>query len=188
MTTNLAKLNKARVLVLNSTYEPFKFQDWTTTIHNLYEEVAISIELTHDGEIIAARSSHNEWVIPSVIRLKTYAPIPRGKVAPYTPQNVYVRDNWQCQLRVKDVCTAPELGDLKFQKRTIDHVISQYYGGGTDFTNCVASCSACNQYKKYHLSIKPKRVPHVPSWMSIYHKKYIKTATGPVEWAQWLGK
>lgn len=187
MSTNLQRLNKLRVLVLNSTYEPLKFQDWITTIHNLYEGVAVAVEETHDGKTIYARSAHQEFVIPSVIRLKEYAKIPHDKVAPYTPQNVYIRDNWQCQLQVRDVCTAKTKGALKHQRRTIDHVISQYYGGGTNFENCVAACYACNQYKKYHLSLKPKTKPRTPSWLSIYNKKYIKSAAGPSEWTQWLG-
>ena len=187
MSTNLDKLNRVRVLVLNSTYEPLKFQGWIVTVHNLYEEVALPVEITHDGEIIVARSAYSELVIPSVIRLKKYAAIQHKSQAPYSPQNVYIRDNWQCQLQIKNVCNAPEIGDLKFQQHTIDHVIPQYYGGKSNYGNCVAACYTCNQYKKHHMSIKPVKQPRTPTWMSIYHKKYIRTSSGPQEWNNYLG-
>ena len=188
MIDNTARLNKARVLVLNSTYEPLKFQNWKITIHNLWEEVATVIEETHDGELIEARSPNWTIPIPSVIKLNSFVNMKLSELAPYTPANVYIRDNWQCQIQFKGICTAMKRGDLKNQKRTIDHVISQYYGGESSFTNCVACCEACNQQKKYRIHRGPVKPPQHPSWLSIYHKKYIKTATGPAEWAPYLGK
>ena len=193
--THAQQLDKLKILLLNSTYEPLKFIRWKNAVANLFEEVAEPIELTHDGVTWEARGARTAMVIPSVIRLKKMAPLDRNRLAAFSPANMYLRDNYRCQLRFGPDkkasfwgCQGPNKGDLKKPgiKPTMDHVVPRYYGGITSWTNCVTACYACNQYKKHRLSLRPTRLPQAPTWLSIHVRKYLRPTHGTAEWKQWL--
>ena len=184
-------LDKLKILLLNCSYQPLRFITWKESIDLIWGDIADTIEETFDGESFFARSPSIQIQIPSVLRLRKEVKVPRARLATYSPTNVFIRDNWQCQLALGPKleegflgCQAPNSGDLKAGNKTLDHIVPRYYQGDSTFTNVVAACYACNQYKRHHLSIKPKKIPRHPTWLSIHLRKYLKSNVK--EWEQWL--
>lgn len=78
----------------------------------------------------------HEIPVPKVIRLiNLVRSVYRNKV-PYSPRNVFIRDNYTCQY-----CGTKG-------KMTVDHIIPKSQGGKHSFENCVAACIPCNVVKK----------------------------------------
>jgi len=73
---------------------------------------------------------------PVVIRLITYAPVPRDTHRrKITRRAVFARDRWTCQY-----CGSRS-------NLTVDHVVPRSKGGGSTWENIVASCAPCNRRK-----------------------------------------
>ena len=192
MFENEIQLAKLKILLLDCSYQPLRFISWKESIELIWSELTDVIENTFNTEEFFARSPSIKIQIPSVLRLRNSIKIPRSRLAPYSSLNVFTRDNWQCQLNITPKleegfsgCQAPNPGDLKYTDKTLDHVVSKYYGGESSFLNVVAACYACNQYKRHHLSIRPKRAPYHPTWLSVHIKKYLKISEIK-EWKEWL--
>jgi len=74
------------------------------------------------------------FILPLVIKLKEYVPIPYNGVV-FTRKNIFLRDNYTCQYCGKN-------GNL-----TIDHVVPRSRGGDDAWENVVACCVRCNNRK-----------------------------------------
>ncbi|NBW36929.1 MAG: HNH endonuclease [Cytophagia bacterium] len=80
------------------------------------------------------KSEMVNFPMPSVIRLNRYVNAPYKGVN-LTRQNIFKRDNFECQY-----CGTKR--DL-----TIDHVIPKAQGGKDSWTNLVTACKRCNAKK-----------------------------------------
>lgn len=102
-----------------------------------------------------------EFLMPSIVRLKKYAPIKR-KEKRYSRSLIFRRDNYSCQYCSKH---------LKPHDLTIDHVIPRAVGGETTWENCVTCCKPCNSFKGDRtprqaglVLLKKPRKPNDPIW------------------------
>lgn len=161
----------SHVLVLNATYEPIHVCGIKRAAVLLLKEKADVIE-NGDGELHA---EHTALPRPAIIRLRTYAPVPRRSRRRLTRRAVFARDDWTCQY-----CGAKH--DL-----TVDHVIPRSKGGSSEWENIVACCSACNRRKADRLPHQarmfPKTTPRPP-----HPSVFIQVACPriPASWDAWL--
>lgn len=75
--------------------------------------------------------------IPKILILKYYVKLPFKRIAP-TRKNIFKRDKYTCQYCGIDLCE---------KSATIDHIIPKSKGGGSTWTNMIASCKDCNLFK-----------------------------------------
>jgi 5-methylcytosine-specific restriction endonuclease McrA len=149
--TSTGRRESARVLVLNSSYEPLNVCTVRRAVVLLLKDKAEMLEI---GE----RSLHSESMTiphPVVIRLVTYVRIPReSSKRRITRRAVFARDSWTCQY-----CGSTT-------HLTVDHVLPRSRGGPSDWENIVTSCAPCNRRKgnrtPSEAGIKPRRKPRVP--------------------------
>lgn len=124
---------KGRALVLNATFEPIN----VCTVRR-----ATVLVLKDKAEILAhghgvLHSEHLTLGRPEVIRLTSYAPIPRDPARRrITRKAVLARDGFRCQY------CGDERGVL-----TLDHVIPRSRGGESIWENVTTSCAPCNRRK-----------------------------------------
>ena len=120
------------VLVLNQNYEPLLICTVKRAVVMIFLGKAEIIE-KHDGARI--RSVSTSVAVPSVVRLGTYAKIPRKRIV-LTRKNVIKRDGGRCMY-----CGTKE-GPM-----TVDHVIPKRFGGTDTWENLVSACMRCNNFK-----------------------------------------
>lgn len=100
--------------------------------------------------------------IPKILILKYYVKLPFKRIAP-TRKNIFKRDKYTCQYCGIDLCE---------KSATIDHIIPKSKGGGSTWTNMIASCKDCNLFKgnrspkEAKMDIKSK--PKEPSYGFIF--------------------
>ena len=133
-------------LVLNADFRPLSYYPlslwaWQDTLKAVFLD-RVNIVSEYDTIV---RSPSTNFVLPSVVSLKTYVKPPRHPA--FTRFNVFLRDGFSCQY-----CGSPQ--DLTF-----DHVIPRRAGGHTTWENVVAACSPCNLRKGGRL---PKQANMVP--------------------------
>jgi 5-methylcytosine-specific restriction endonuclease McrA len=165
-------------LVLNATWQPVARIPWQRAITLLFLG---KVEVVEEYEDKSIRSVTFEVKMPSVVRflrmLKRRKPIIR-----FSRENVFARDNGQCQYCGKKV-TRPEA--------TYDHVLPRSQGGGTHWENIVIACVPCNQRKggrtpeqaKMKLKVAPVKPTKLPETLRLsfaFHKGM------PSTWANWL--
>ena len=96
--------------------------------------------------------------VPEVALLTRYNRLPRQE-APFTRQNLFLRDDFTCQYCGKRT-TAKLL--------SIDHVQPRSRGGKTDWENCVLACVGCNARKAdrtpKEAGLRLRRSPERPRW------------------------
>lgn len=123
-------MEEFRCLVLDQSYLPIKVIGVYRAFVLHYFKNAELVK-AHDNLTIAGRS------VPSIIRINKSLSRLRFKIRP-SSQNIYERDNRTCQYCGKK---------MKKDESTLDHVIPKSKGGPFSFTNLVASCYSCNQFK-----------------------------------------
>jgi 5-methylcytosine-specific restriction endonuclease McrA len=142
-----------KVLVLNSTLSPINITSWRRAILLLIKEKAETVEPSN-------RLVNNKFILPLVIRLKKYIPLPFSGVV-LSRKNIFLRDNYICQYCGRH-------GDL-----TIDHVIPRSKGGQDSWTNAVVCCVRCNNKKgdktPEETGMKLGRTPYKPPSMLYLH-------------------
>ena len=124
------------VQVLNADY---------SFLHNITWQKAVTllckgkVEVVKESKrIISNFDKSVTIVLPMIVRvIKFVSRIYKNKV-PYSKKGVFTRDRNTCQY-----CDTV----LNTNKCTIDHVIPKAKGGKSSWTNCVTSCSACNNEK-----------------------------------------
>lgn len=123
----------ARVLVLNSSYEPIHICTVRRAIIMIFKGHAVMQE---PGGF-ALRSVNSTFLAPSVIRLLQFVRIPyRNKLA--SKSNILIRDRYVCQY-----CGKP----LRSQEVTLDHILPRSRGGESNWENLAACCPRCNVQK-----------------------------------------
>lgn len=142
----------AKVLVLNTTYEPLN----VTTVRR-----ALVLLLKDKAEVVeragtTLRSERAAFEVPLVIRLREYVRVPHRPAARRISRRaIFARDGYRCQYCGSD------------RQLTVDHVVPRSKGGGDTWDNLVTSCAACNRRKADrppHLAgLRLRRPPRAPA-------------------------
>jgi len=123
----------ARVLVLNSTYEPIHICNVYRALTMMFKGVAV----LQEPATFALRSITRSYPAPSVIRLVHFIHIPFRK-RQASKNNILIRDRYVCQY-----CGKP----LKSQEVTLDHIVPKSRGGESNWENLATCCPRCNVKK-----------------------------------------
>lgn len=153
----------------------------------------VAIRLISLGKVRVLKN-YDDWFVrsptitmpvPSIVICTEY--VKWTKKVKYSRNNVYLRDDFTCQLQSTSRCKAAH-GVTKLEELTLDHVIPRSKGGKTSWTNVVTSCQTCNSEKGNDYKIKPKKAPYMPSYYEIFakRKKFPIRVRDP-EWVHYLG-
>lgn len=165
-----------RVLLLNADAQPLSMLplstiSWQNAVKAHFQNKVVIL----DSYDTVLHSANFEMFMPSVVILNRYHRLP--KLAKFSRKNLFLRDQHECQY-----CSKQFAND----KLTIDHVIPRSLGGGTSWTNCVASCKKCNSSKGSRL-MKPIREPVKPTWHALaYSSKTFGITVPRVEWLDYV--
>jgi len=143
----------SKVLVLNATSAPINICSWRRAMLLLFKNKADSIEAS-------SALINQKYVLPFVIRLRRYVPVPYTSVV-LSRKNIFLRDNYTCQYCGKTT------------NLTIDHLVPKCKGGSDSWSNTVVSCVRCNNKKgdrtPEEAGLKLKRMPYKPPSMLYLH-------------------
>ena len=131
------------------------------------------------------RSPSITMPVPSIVICTDY--VKWTKKIKYSRSNVYLRDDYTCQLQSTSKCKQNH-GKAPETELTLDHVVPRSLGGKTSWTNVVTSCQTCNSEKGNNHAIKPKKAPYKPTYYEIFakRKKHPIRIRDP-EWVLYLG-
>lgn len=169
-------------LILNSdglplSTVPLSTLSWQESIKLMFLD-RVSVLAEYEDWIVHSPSS--ELKVPSVMMLRDYVKV--GKGVKFSRQNVFLRDNYQCQYCGLEARHNHNL-------LTLDHVVPRFSGGKTRWDNVVAACSPCNLEKAHFSKMKPKcGTPQRPT----YYQLVAKSMTMPINvpdqsWVQFCG-
>ena len=149
-------------LLLNSdaspvTMLPLSTITWQDAIRYMVLDKVVVLEW-HDDWLV--RSANWETKVPAVIILKEY--YKKKAMIRYSKMNVFLRDEFTCQYCGTDVTR---------RTATLDHVLPQSHGGKSTWENSTTSCGPCNSGKGNNKKIKPKHVPHKPTYWELVEKR-----------------
>lgn len=136
------------ILLLNASYEPLALIPKRRALSLLVRDVVDAVT----EEVIALRSMTESHPIPSVLKLRRYANVPKRGLR-WSRHGVLKRDNYTCiycGLMVGDVQKRQVLQRRDF---TLDHIMPKSRGGRYTWTNTACACAACN-------GRKGNRTPH----------------------------
>lgn len=146
---------------------------WKEAIKHLVLEKGKTLAW-HENWIV--RSSYWETRVPAIIMLSEYTK-PKTTVR-YSKSNVFLRDRFKCQYCGVDVTK---------RSATLDHVMPVSHGGRSTWENSTTSCAHCNSTKGNKKHIKPKEVPHKPSyWELIDKRKSLPFEINHPDWEMYL--
>lgn len=114
------------------------------------------------------RSQHLEIKVPSIAIMAEQ--VKWTKELKYSRANVYLRDNFTCQLQSTSRCKENN-GKAKIEDLTIDHVVPRSHGGKTSWINVCTSCKDCNSEKGDDKTILPIKPPKKPTYYEILAKR-----------------
>lgn len=124
-----------RTLVLNADYS---YLNICSNFEALVKYLEGKADIVHTYDKVL-RSQYLEFKVPAIIVLKKYKDVSkRRRTAATSLKNILIRDNWTC-------CYC--LSKLTLKSGTRDHIIPVALKGATKFSNLVASCKKCNNYK-----------------------------------------
>ena len=130
-----------RALLLNSDYSPMHFMSEEDAIILFYKgraEVVTSFVTGKPSEWDEVWNSPSTSIhAPATLRLFKRAN-KKWKPPRFRKKVLFNRDGWKCQY-----CGVK----LNWESITIDHVMPQARGGGTNWLNCVSACRPCNRRK-----------------------------------------
>lgn len=171
-----------QILLLDQNYLPINILSSRRVLGLLATEKVEAIDTTFNGLTVNINTVDGSLVLPSVIRLTHPVERVRHK-ARLSRMNIYLRDDYQCQIRFEG-CLAPHRGTLHKSIRTVDHVRASSLGGPWAWYNVVAACSYCNA-KKRNRFVGVMKAPYEPSWYSLLYKK-ILYKSNVKEWEKWV--
>lgn len=173
-------------LVLNSdgaplSHIPLSTRTWRDAFDQVFKGKAKVLK-EYDDWII--RSQHLELHVPSIIMTTKY--VKYSKQLKYSRNNIYLRDDFTCQLQITRGCKESK-GLVKHELLTVDHVVPKDSGGGTSWTNICTACKECNNMKGNDARIVPKKKPHKPSYYELLAKrKNLPIQIKDPEWKYYL--
>lgn len=168
-----------KILLLNSDASPVSFLPlttitWKDAVNKIFDD---SVTVLHEYEDWEIHSPSLTLKVPSVIMLKEF--IKYQRYVQYNRDNVFLRDEFTCQYCGFTDETTKEL--------SLDHVLPKFHGGKTKFTNIVTACHNCNSEKAHYMKMRPKTMPHKPSYHELVNKRKNYGITIPCEdWIPYL--
>lgn len=164
-------------LVLDPSYMPVARVHWQRAVTLFFMGKVEIVEEYEDKEIKSVTFSIK---MPSVVRfLKAI----RGKkkAIKFSRENVYARDNGQCQYCASKITRA---------EATYDHVTPRAQGGQTNWENIVIACVPCNQKKggktPTQAGMKLRSVPVRPKKLPEMRFTLIWRKGMPQSWTNWV--
>jgi 5-methylcytosine-specific restriction endonuclease McrA len=172
------------VLVLSKTWEPYDRVPWQRAFVLLSggEHGDKKIEVVEYHETKTVRSGDlKEWKVPSVIRF-VEAMVPEIKGVKFSRENVFARDNGQCQYCGRKVT----LSEFEYE-----HVTPRSKGGQTTWENIVVACTHCNQKKgnktPFEAGMKLLKHPRKPDKVSGKRRLTLSWQNGmPESWKAYM--
>lgn len=138
------------------------------------------VRVLKDYDYWTVRSQHLEMKVPSIVIMTEQVKWSKG--LKYSRSNVYLRDDFTCQLQTTRRCKEVG-GKVKLTELTLDHVVPRSAGGKTNWTNVCASCKECNSEKGNDAKIVPRKMPKKPTYYEILNKR--KTLPIHIRDAEW---
>jgi 5-methylcytosine-specific restriction endonuclease McrA len=157
-------------LLLNSdgqplSYVPLSVVSWQVAMRLVFLD-KVRVLKNYDQWVV--RSQHTEWQVPSIVMMTEQVKWRKG--LKYSRANVYMRDDFTCQLQTTWKCKEAA-GKVKLTELTLDHVVPRSLGGKTNWLNVCTSCKTCNSQKGADETIVPKKLPHKPTYYEILAKR-----------------
>ncbi len=155
--------NYAKMVLTEDVYDKFNNLVGSKLSAIDYDElVRISDRLPEDKYHIV-HSPKYKHLAPSVIVHRTDE-LPSYFVK-YSRASILQRDSYTCQFCYKK---------YNIDMLTIDHIIPKASGGSSSFSNCVACCKNCNEYKGNksleEVGFKLLKKPSKPQWINKFQK------------------
>lgn len=160
----------ADVLLLNAdgmplSLVPLSVVDWQVAMRLLFTD-KVKVLKNYDDWVV--RSQHLEMPVPSIIIMSEQ--VKWAKTLKYSRTNVYLRDDFTCQLQITSRCRDKH-GKSHIDELTLDHVVPRSHGGKTVWNNVTTCCKACNGEKGDDKTIVPKKAPVKPTYYQILAKR-----------------
>jgi 5-methylcytosine-specific restriction endonuclease McrA len=157
---------------------PLSVVNWQVAVRLL---VTDKVKILKEYDDWVVRSQHLEMKVPSIVIMSEQ--VKWAKTLKYSRNNVYLRDDFTCQLQSTNRCADAHGKGHPVAELTLDHVVPKSHGGKTSWTNVVTCCKACNSEKGNDHTIVPKKVPVKPTYYQILAKR--KTLPIKVKDADW---
>lgn len=160
----------ADTLLLNTdgqpiSYVPLSVITWQNALRLVYLD-KVKVLKEYDNWVV--RSQKLELKVPSIVMMTEH--VKWRKDLKYSRANVYLRDDFTCQLQSTSRCRERQ-GRTKLVDLTLDHVVPRSQGGKTNWLNVCTSCKDCNSEKGNDHTIVPKRKPYKPGYYEILNKR-----------------
>lgn len=160
----------ADVLLLNAdgmplSLVPLSIVSWQVAMRLIFTD-KVKVLKEYDNWVV--RSQHLEINVPSIIIMSEQ--VKWAKSLKYSRNNVYLRDDFTCQLQITSKCKDRH-GHSHVDNLTLDHVVPKSHGGKTSWTNVTTSCKECNSAKGNDRTILPKKAPIKPTYYQILAKR-----------------
>lgn len=164
-------------LVLNNDWTPISVMppsaiDWQRAITAVFLEQVRPIHFYENWQI---HSPSMVIAVPSVVvSVGSFVNVKRQVSHSYS--NAFLRDDFTCQY-----CGARDISP------TADHVLPRSRGGSDLLTNITTACTRCNNGKGNKI-IKPKKMPHMPTYYELLRKARNMPVTVPhASWIDYIG-
>ena len=144
---------------------PLSVVNWQIAMRLLFTD-KVKVLKEYDNWIV--RSQHLEMKVPSIIIMSEQ--VKWTKTLKYSRNNVYLRDDFTCQLQTTSRCKDRH-GKTNIADLTLDHVIPKSHGGKTTWANVTTCCKTCNSEKGNDHTIVPKKLPIKPTYYQILAKR-----------------
>lgn len=165
------KCKKRISLLLDRNFAPIRVISWKRAMQLVYGRGRAEIlEFYEDAE-----TEYDTSIVRLIHRVFPGNPY-NAKIKFYRRQ-VLVRDRFCCAY-----CGVSKRSDL-----TIDHVMPKSRGGATSYTNCVAACRKCNQYKGNRTPEEARMQLSNPPGAPI-RGIVLNVDDIPKEWMEYLGR
>lgn len=144
---------------------PLSVIPWQDALRQMYLD-KVKILKSYDNWKV--RSQYLEINVPSIAIMTKQ--VKWNKSLKYSRNNVYLRDDFTCQLQTTWRCKEAR-GKVNLTELTLDHVVPRSLGGKTSWVNVCTSCKTCNSDKGSDHRIVPKKMPHKPTYYEILAKR-----------------
>lgn len=141
---------------------PLSVVNWTDAISYMYSEKVVVVKNYEDWEV---HSPSVTMKVPSILMFRGYAWW--DKMVVFTQENLFLRDDYTCMLQITSRCAANKGKGHSPKRLTMDHYIPRSKGGKKVWSNIVTACFECNCRRGNNSSIKPKKLPRVPSYYDL---------------------